>query len=164
MSSQNESENAYLVCCMYTIATIATISVTGLTITYYVFGIKTLIENFNDAKDCNMDLWIYVLVSIFVAPMRSAIIQSSDKEIPVYICTIICIGFMEIGMACWGGVELWENSCSELKETKLWTFGLVTFVLQNTIIFICFAIPIIYCIINKKSEANELSCRDSNIV
>ena len=53
-----------------------------------------------------------------------------EKETGTRICTLICLGLIEVGLGIWGGIELFDKSCSNLENTKLWTFGLVTFILQ----------------------------------
>jgi hypothetical protein len=134
-----------------------------------VFAIKFLVDNYDDAKDCNLDLWIYVLVSIILAFTRSGSIKSSDdknnNEESPFICVLICIGLIEVGLASWGGVELWEKSCVDLKETNLWTIGLVTFIIQVSSAGICLVVaPIVLCCLAKKSDTNQVRERESVIV
>ena len=171
MSSQEEPTGTNcLVCCMYSTATILCFAIVGLVITYYVFAIKFLVEDYRDAKDCNLDLWIYVLVSLIMAFTRSGSIKSSDdknnnSEASPYICVLICIGLIEAGMASWGGVELWEKSCADLKESNLWTIGLVTFIVQASSAGICLVlVPLVLCCLAKNSNPSQVAERESTIV
>ena len=154
---------------MYSTATILCFAFVGLVITYYVFAIKFLVENYDDAKYCNLDLWIYVLVSLIMVIVRSGSIKSSDNnnnsEGSPYICVLICIGLIEAGMASWGGVELWEKSCADLKETNLWTIGLVTFIVQASSAGICLVlVPLVLCCLAKNSNPSQVAERESTIV
>ena len=170
MSSHEETgPNTCMVCCMYSTVTILCFAFLGVVITYYVFAIKFLVENYDDAKDCNLDLWIYVLVSLIMAFTRSGSIKSSDNknnnEGSPYICVLICIGLIEAGMASWGGVELWEKSCADIKETNLWTIGLVTFIVQASSAGICLVlVPLVLCCLAKNSNSNHVAERETTIV
>ena len=171
MSSQEETgHNTCMVCCTYSTATILYFAFVGLAITYYVLAIKFLVEDYRDAKDCNLDLWIYVLVSLIMAFTRSGSIKSSDdknnnNEASPYICVLICIGLIEAGMASWGGVELWEKSCADLKQTNLWTIGFVTFIMQASSAGICLILfPVVLCCLAKNSNSNHVAERETTIV
>lgn len=102
-------------------------------IAYLVFGIMFLVQDYDLAKSCNgSNLWAYVLTAIILAFTRSAAKRDNDNdEQGLVICTLICLGLLEAGLAIWGGVELWVKSCDDLQESNLWTFGLVTFCLQT---------------------------------
>ena len=135
-----------------------------------MLAIKFLVQNYDDAKDCNLDLWIYVLVSLIMAFTRSGSIKSSDdknndNEGTPYVCVLICIGLIEAGMASWGGVELWEKSCADLKETNLWTIGFVTFIVQASSAGIYLVlIPLVLCCLAKNTNPNQVAERESTIV
>ena len=63
------------------------------------------------------------------------------------------MGLIECGLAIWGGIELWEKSCSDLSDTNLWKIGLVTFVLQVIFATVFLVImPIIMCCIALKDS------------
>ena len=102
-------------------------------IAYLVFGIMFLVQDYDLAKSCNgSNLWAYVLTAIILAFTRTAAKKDNDNDKQgLVICTLVCLGLMEAGLAIWGGVELWEKSCDDLQESNLWTFGLVTFCLQT---------------------------------
>ena len=75
-------------------------------------------------------LWEYVLVTTIFACMRGS---RKDDEHTVVLraqCECMCIFFLEGGLAIWGYIELYQNSCPRLKETSLRTVGQVTFGLQ----------------------------------
>ncbi len=136
----------------------------GAVLTYYILAIKFLVANFYDAMECNIYLWIYVLISILLSFIRLCLFKSSDsnddKETPY-----ICIGLIDAGLAAWGGVELWEKSCVPLKETNLWDIGFTTFIIQASSAGIClFVIPMSICCIAKKSGTYNVREGESVIV
>ena len=50
-----------------------------------------------------------------------------------FLVILVCMGIIDAGMSIWGGIELFEYSCSDLENTNLFTFGLVTFILQTMV-------------------------------
>jgi hypothetical protein len=57
-------------------------------------------------------------------------------------------------VALWGGIELWENCCSELRYSNLWDIGLASFIIQCVLVFLCIVIPpMLLCYINSHEES-----------
>ncbi len=134
-TKKNTNEEDYGCLMAFGVCTIG-ILILGLiagAIAYLVFGIMFLVQDYDLAKSCNgSNLWAYVLTAIILAFTRSAAKRDNDNdEQGLVICTLVCLGLMEAGLAIWGGVELWVKSCDDLQESNLWTFGLVTFCLQT---------------------------------
>tara|TARA_Y100000991_G_scaffold215698_1_gene207548 strand:+ start:4472 stop:5062 length:591 start_codon:yes stop_codon:yes gene_type:complete len=162
VSSNDSNNNTLLECCGICCISTFALALLGCAISYIVFGIIFLVNDYNVAKSCNSSgLWAYVLTAIILSVMRSnAKTSSDDNNKSNTICVLFCLGLIETGLAIWGGLELWNNSCEDLKESNLWTFGLVTFCLQ----VICGAlflviIPLsflICCIFDKKNVINNL--------
>ena len=117
--------------CICTVGALGFLLIAG-SIAYLVFGIMYLVQDYDIATSCNKsNLWAYVLTAIILAFTRSAAKRDDgNDEQGLVICTLICLGIMETGLAIWGGIELWVNSCDNLKDSNLWTFALVTFYLQ----------------------------------
>ena len=66
--------------------------------------------------------------------------------IEAVLCNIICLGAVEVGFASWGGIEIWKNSCDDLKDTSLWEFALVTFSMQVVFgVLFLIIVPIYIC-------------------
>ena len=98
---------------------------------YIVFGIIFLVDDYKTSKDCeNSTLWVYVLVSVIITFLRLNGKKNEKRPIEAVLCNIICLGAVEVGFASWGGIEIWKNSCDDLKDTSLWEFALVTFSMQ----------------------------------
>lgn len=117
-------------------------------ICYYVFGIMYLVEDYDEAKNCKKsNLWAYILVTLILG-LKNTQFKSNDNNNDSHLITLICIGIIDAGMSIWGAIELFEYSCSNLENTNLFTFGLVTFILQViTAVLTIFIIPILMCIV-----------------
>lgn len=123
----------FALCCGGCIGFILLLGLLAGCISYLVFGIIFLVKCYDVANDCkDSKLWEYVLVSMVLSLMKSNAKSSSgdDHEVKASVCTFVCFGLMEFGLAIWGSIELWENSCDELSETNLWKFALATFSIQ----------------------------------
>jgi hypothetical protein len=121
-------------CCGVCLIFILGIGVIAGAIAYTVFGIMYLVQDYDISHSCDGSaLWAYVLTAIILAFSRSgAKNASSDSEdAGTTICTLVCLGLLEAGLAIWGGTELWIKSCDDLAESNLWKFGLATFILQT---------------------------------
>lgn len=133
-------------------------------ISYIVFGIMYLVQDYDIAHDCkDSSLWAYVLVAIILSLSRgnakNAVAEDDDiASVQSTICTCVCLGLIESGLAIWGGIELWDKSCDDLSDSNLWTFGLVTFILQafcGTLFLVI--MPMIACCITCKNTDTEVT-------
>jgi len=119
-------------------------------IAYIVFGIMYLIDAKPIANQCaDLKLWTYVLISVILSFLRlnnsSNLSKGFTEDSHRIYCTLICFGFIELSFATWGGVELYENTiCEELRNSHLWKFGYVTFILQLIFGIIFTIIPFIF--------------------
>ena len=101
------------------------------TITYEVFGIVYLIENYKDIDDsCIGQIWPYVLVSLLLATSNIGMVKN-EKSVPENISALICLVLLNAGLAVWGGLELSYPLCQDKMDTHLWKFGFATFILQS---------------------------------
>lgn len=97
---------------------------------YYIFGIIYLVEDYDKAERCSRsNLWAYVLVSLILG-LKNSKFTSNKDEYDNHLITLICLGLIDAGISIWGGIELFDNMCSDLKDSNLYTFGLVTFIVQ----------------------------------
>ena len=136
-------------CCLTTLGIIIFIS--GA-ISYMVFSILYLIYFYNDAMECkNSHLWEYVLVSLIFSTV-SIKLKSDNNEI--FAISIVIIGIINLCVALWGGIELWQICCSKLLYSNLWNIGLASFIIQCVVTFICVIIPpILLCYITIHEES-----------
>ena len=115
-------------------------------IVYFVFTIKFLVEDYDTWKECDgSNLWLYVLVSLIISYNRTKV--SSDKDDYYY---LLCICFIELGFAIWGGIELFDNlgECPELRNSGLRDIALVTFILQLIVVSLFVLIPFTLFLVN----------------
>ena len=112
---------------------ILVLAIFGGCICYYVFGIMYLVQDYDEAKDCKKsNLWAYILVTLILS-MKNTQFRSNDDDKSSFLVILVCMGIIDAGMSIWGGIELFEYSCSDLENTNLFTFGLVTFILQTMV-------------------------------
>ena len=141
--------------------------VIGCAISYIVFGIMFLVQDYNVAHECeNSSLWAYVLTAIILSVSRSGAKNTKDDQDNLNICVLVCLGLIELGLAIWGGVELWIKSCDSLTDTNIWKFALATFILQTFVASLLLVfIPLTFCIFaicNGNSNVEENINDESN--
>ena len=140
ISSEKES---YI--CKYLFAGICMFVFIGGSVSYLIFGIKFLIDNFNDSHNCNRSfLWEYVLLGIIFKISNLILYNistSKNSSGDVNPILLFSLGFCSLALAIWGGFELWSSSCSDLKKTDLWVFALITFIFQMIEFFTLIIFP-----------------------
>lgn len=144
-SNSNSNECKDILCTVFLI--ILFLGLIGGCICYYVFGIMYLVEDYDEAKDCKKsNLWAYVLVNLILSLKISQLKSNDDKDNSYAILILNCI--IDAGMSIWGGIELFNNTCSDLEDTNLFTFALTIFIIQ---VIICAAVlivlPLFTCLI-----------------
>lgn len=132
--SQNQKENEdyfdnCISCCCGTSLLCAGLAGLGAAVAYYVFGIMFLVEDYDTAKECSgSNLWVAVLVTLILGLINANNLKK-DEEGHMSPIGLMCAALVDLGLAIWLGLELFEFSCDSLSETRLWTFGLVQFIL-----------------------------------
>ena len=139
----------------------------GASVCFIVFGVIFLVEDYKVADKCSgSDLWEYVLVTLILTTSSKSYLYSENLG-PI---NFICIGFIDLGLAIWGGIEICENTCDELEKTNLWKFSISSFVLQlflsTLLLVVCPLLIIIdnyfrYKKFNSENNVNKNSNTDS---
>ena len=62
--------------CIICVTISSMVILSGAILTYYILAIKFLVANFYDAMECNIYLWIYVLISILLSFIRLCLFKS----------------------------------------------------------------------------------------
>ena len=154
-NSQKESSNGFLECCGACSLVIMGVAIVAGAIAYLVFGIMYLVQDYTIANDCSgSSLWAYVLTAIILAWGRGNAKNTSTKDgdMGTVFCTLVCLGLVDAGLAIWGGLELFQYSCSDLQDSNIWKFGLATFCLQTFFASLFLVImPIVLCCMARKS-------------
>ena len=163
MSSYKEC----IICSFYLISGLALLAGT---ISYAVFAIIYLIEDYGISNDCKgSNLWEYVLVSIILGTGNLSI--KGDVSMNSAIIIFVIIGIINLCLATWGSIELWKYSysCDDLFHSNLWYIGLVSFILQVFATVICVILPpILLCYytmsdLDVKSSNNQESTDVNNL-
>lgn len=151
MSPKNEKTVDCIFGC--TLCTFGTAFLAG-SVSYLVFGIMYLIEDYDIWKEQDNGLWPYVLVSIILSFNKKNSVKSKDANDSFPIGELFCTFIIEFSLMIWGAVELFNNTPknSKLYNSNLWKFGLATFIIQLTVAIIIIAIPVICMCLPKKKE------------
>ena len=131
---------------------------------YLIFGYLFLVNDYNIANKCkDSNLWAFVLVNIIISTTgfiklivkKESVFEEFCKlvkdELSILISAIILTIFYS-GFICWGGVELFRNSCDDLEKTSLWNFALFIFS-YNTMWFVF----LFFVILNYKKVNNFIN-------
>ena len=153
----NNNDNDCLQCIGLGCGCITVLGIVAGIVAYFVFGIMYLVQDYTITHDCSdSSLWAYVLTAIILSFFRISAKNAKDDntDTGVNICNLVCIGLIEMGLAIWGGIELWVKSCDNLINTNIWKFGLATFCIQTFIaaIFLIIIPGFLMC----------MSCYDTN--
>lgn len=155
----NNSSQFKEVCGFITII-ITGLAIIGACISYIVFGIMYLVQDFKIAHDCNgSSLWEYVLVAMILALGHGGAKSDSDHSIGII---MIFLGFIDLGLAIWGGIELFDKSCDDLQESNIWKFGLVVFIFQLFLAALCLVVVplLLICGVCFDSKSENISSED----
>lgn len=147
------------VCGLITVI-ITGLAIIGACISYVVFGIMYLVQDFKIAHDCNgSSLWEYVLVAMILALGHGGAKNDNDHSIGII---MICLGFIDLGLAIWGGIELFDKSCDDLQESNIWKFGLVVFIFQLFLAVLCLVVVplLLICGVCFDSKSEDISSED----
>ena len=144
-------------CLQCTCYFIGVIALLGATVSYIVFGIIYLIQDYEISNECKgSNLWEYVLVSMILA-CTNVSVKTNDEKFDLSACVLAMIGVINLCLSTWGGIELWDYSysCDELFNSNLWKVGLASFILQVTTTVICVIVPpILLCYITFREAKN----------
>jgi len=137
-------------------------------ISFMTFGIIFLVQDWDTYRDCSGSaLGPYVIVALVLTWGNGNAAKRKDDDDTVQICvSVLFLILLNIGLAIWGGFELWEKSCPDLKDTNLWSFSLAVFIIQVFTAVILMLLPlIVICIasIKSNSSSNVPPTEDSNV-
>lgn len=122
----------------------------GGLISYYVFGIKFLIKDYQTSQDCNSDVGNFVLVSLIVAFILGGSQANANKsnDPGIKTCVNIFLSFFWLGWGIWGFIITQDEDCEDLENTNLVKYSNVISIyfisMGSLIIFICLAFTIVF--------------------
>ena len=156
---QNEDRynngNCCINCCFLSSTLLFMFAVIGCIMCYIVFGIKFLVEDYDEAHECKGSaLWEYVLIGIIFSILNLFKLYSSNEtnsKVDNSVLIIVVVGVINLGMSLWGGLELWSYSCDDSLKSNLWLIAFITFICEVILAFLCLVLPpvlLIYYTIN----------------
>ena len=98
----------------------------GSIISYFVFGLKLLMKDYNESVDCNSDVGDFVLISLilsFLLGSGQANANKGDDSESSYVN--IFLSFFWLGWGIWGFIITQEEDCEDLDNTNLVKYSLV---------------------------------------
>ena len=145
-----------LTCCATCCTCLCLISLIAAVISFYVFGIMFLVQDYEICKECEDSLlWTYVLVTLILDLCNGGSAKGQEKEklFCFYLGTLI----LQLCLGVWGGVELWTKSCDTLIDSHIWIFATWTFGLQMFAVYTSLCGMCISCVrINNEVELNSV--------
>lgn len=121
----------------------------GGVISYYVFGIKFLIKDYQTSQDCNSDVGNFVLSSLIVTFILGGGQANANKnnDPGIKTCVNIFLSFFWLGWGVWGFIITQDEDCEDLENTNLVKYSNVISIyflsMGSLIIFICLAFTIV---------------------
>lgn len=115
----------------------------GSVISYFVFGIKFLIKDYQTSGDCNSDVGDFVLVSLILSFLLGTGQANANKndDYEIKLCVNICLSFFWLGWGIWGFMITQEEDCEDLDNTNLVKYSHVISIyfmsMGSLIIFTC---------------------------
>jgi len=108
-----------------------------------------LVKDNNTYYNCeNSSLWAYSIISIIIIYFNNELVKffNYNHQYEVFYGFTL-LGIINLGLVIWGGIELFEKSCSNMYKTNLHNLSFGVFLFQLIISIICF-MPIIFWSIN----------------
>lgn len=164
-NNESKSEDC-IACAALGCGCLGILVILGCVVSYIVFGIMFLVQDYTIAHECeNSSLWAYVLTAIILSLLRSGAKNTKDDEDNLNICVLVCLGLIELGLAIWGGIELWDKSCDSLTDTNIWKFALATFILQTfvaSLLLVLIPLTFFICAICQSHTNVQKNTNDAN--
>ena len=161
MNRDNESEVGALCCvCSSFLLLIA------CAICFLVFGIMFLVQDWDAYTSCSgSSIGPYVIVALVLTWGNSNAARSNKEGssvIELILSLLVCF-LLNTGLAIWGGIELWDKSCDDLRNTNLWRFSLAIFILQVISATTALLISFIFACISINESRNALPEATTNV-
>ena len=145
--SNREEELLSLIALVFLI--ILLLGIIGAIISFYVFGIKFLVEDKDESEECSSEIWDYVLTTIVVSLVFLLFAYTDRDKDSGSINPFLSLAssLTSIGLGIWGFILCQTEDCSTIKNSNLYTFatvasysqvisGGITFLIFLTIVFL----------------------------
>ena len=118
-------------------------------IVFVVYGIIFLVNDYGISHACEgSSLWAYALTAVILAFLRLNSMKSAKESHDSGDstgCALVCFAMIEFGLAIWGGIELYQKSCPDLRDSDLWLYSRAAFILQLVCGSVAAAMPLLLC-------------------
>ena len=168
MASENSKQEP---CLPYCCGCLGVMALIGGIISWFVFGILFLVKDYDVWHECKneSELWVYVLILLILSVTKKNYKDISDSE---KVGAIVCSLAIEIALAIWGSIEIYDKSmvtccpnlpsnstivCQELTSTDLWTFAAVSngITWGFALIICCVMSCLLYCGIEESEPTSS---------
>ena len=132
---------------------IFSLGIIGAIISFYVFGIKFLVEDKDESDECSSEIWDYVLTTIIVSFVFLTIAYKDKDTDSGKINPLLSVisSLTSIGLGIWGFILCQTEDCSAIKDSNLYTFAIVASysqVISGGLTFLLFLI-VVYLALNE---------------
>ena len=152
--SQDDSCLDYCKCVTFALFYLGIVSMVmgliGSVVSYYVFGIKFLIKDYQTSEDCSSDVGNFVLVSLIVSFILGSSQANTNKngdDAGLKLCVNIFLSFFWMGWGIWGFIITQDEDCEDLENTNLIKYSNVISIcflsMGSLIIFICLGFSLV---------------------
>ena len=163
-SDQNKSkDNECLDCCKLASVSLFYLGIFGMclgligcVISYYVFGIKFLVKDYQTSQECHSDVGDFVMASLIASFCLGSGQAKANKgdDAGAKMCINVVLSLFWLGWGIWGFITTDEEDCEDLEDSKLVEYSNVIsiffMVVGGLTISICLAVTVgIICIIKK---------------
>lgn len=112
----------------------------GSSVAYFLFAILGLVKEYDDAKECNFGLWVYVLVQLFLSVCR----KNEKKVVERKNCgDLVCSFLVNTGFGVWGFIEITNSTNCMDHSSYLFVIGYIM-MLVNLVVVVIFVLITIF--------------------
>tara|TARA_B100000902_G_scaffold397471_1_gene461359 strand:- start:4651 stop:5205 length:555 start_codon:yes stop_codon:yes gene_type:complete len=161
-TKMNDTKEAGMMCCVCC----GTLALIAGCISFLVFGIMFLVQDWDEYTSCSgSEMGPYVIVALVLTwgNGNAAKGKKEDSSFCELVVSLLFYFLLNTGLAIWGGIELWDKSCDDLKNTNLWKFSLAVFILQVISATILLFVPFVFaCIAACENKSDNPNVKSSN--
>jgi len=150
-----------LMCCVCS----GTLALIAGCISFLVFGIMFLVQDWDEYTSCSgSEMGPYVIVALVLTwgNGNAAKGKKDDSSFSELVVSLLFYFLLNTGLAIWGGIELWDKSCDDLKNTNLWKFSLAVFILQVISATILLIIPFGFVCVEVNNAKTNFESSNTN--
>ena len=97
-------------------------------LSYLITGTLLIIYDYDVCNNGRTTLWIYICITLILSLLQLIFISLKKNQLNNKHILELCL--CEIGLVIFGFISLFINACNDLKNTNLWTFSLLTLIIQ----------------------------------